>query len=914
MGSSKKTARETHVSNVSLHALLRNPRVGGSWSKDVSLYLAPARRSGVQGESGERGLPSRTGLATHANLEHRGASRRGQGHAKRGPEPRRKAPKGGYTRQRVCWSREFKSSGRKLEAGWNALTAALAACHPAALRFDLSVRADRDRVGALKRLAVACVRRLDRGVGELMAELKSLATTFRTASIRQVPYSWDTCPAGLRRHLEAALRGFRLTTETLDQLSFLGRALPPGDSTVEERALRVHRDVITSDPAPIPPGILKAAEAFACTWALTYLHRGGRLAHPKTMESSTITSRRREGGVAADLCMKSMDLDPLPETVQAEVRRQVLELEGPLPSECDLSAAFRTTALRDWAVTTLTEPGYVPTHKVLPIPEAGWKCRIATVPELPASVAGGLCRSYLLPALRRTPECADVLRGEEDKAARRVAASRRPIEGDWIVSSDLTAASDTLAFGLLQALVRGLALSGRLPPWVVRSLEVLVGPQRLTYPDGETVITARGTLMGLGHTWSLLSLSHLFWLEAAHASVPRPVSEQVRLTAAVCGDDLVVRAPLGWIRRYEEVASLTGAQFSQTKHFVAKRRFVFLEELYTLRGTQQAASTVLGPTSRGGRLVRAWPAPGTRPPKVRVTRLRTYASGTVKSTAIPLAGLVAGDVMTHQVMADSVPLWSKIGLAVESLASTRERALRVRRVTRHLYPALPSWLLRHGIRPTLPRALGGGGLLPNSGNCMRLGRLPRRVAKMVTAVTVGRCPRTAARLSRIYLPLSRRATNFAEAKVHTDIRFKRVGAVLSRSGREPWNGKGVRLGTLTEAPEQAALAIARELSMVLLPEPKKGGSSHNAALSPFQVGKQFLLALTKALRRWPGAKPVSARAPRKSVSDRTRAVEEAFVWWAPSHRIPEEGFGGWGLAPAAQRVLKDSLGWSAPSP
>jgi hypothetical protein len=83
-----------------------------------------------------------------------------------------------------------------------------------------------------------------------------------------------------------------------------------------------------------------------------------------------------------------------------------------------------------------------------------------------------------------------------------------------VLSSDLTAASDTLPLDLIKRFVDGIvdgikAKTGSIPAWAEQTLRELTGPQTLVYPDGRTILrTSRGILMGLPLTWFFLSLTH----------------------------------------------------------------------------------------------------------------------------------------------------------------------------------------------------------------------------------------------------------------------------------------------------------------------------------------------------------------------------------------------------------------------
>lgn len=98
----------------------------------------------------------------------------------------------------------------------------------------------------------------------------------------------------------------------------------------------------------------------------------------------------------------------------------------------------------------------------------------------------------------------------------------------------------------------------------------------LEYPDGETLVAQRGSLMGLPHTWSFLNIIHLAaWNDAVLSQwrddTLEDKAELYRLldNVQICGDDLIGCAPLHIIERYNENLLGFGLEFSKTKHFVS---------------------------------------------------------------------------------------------------------------------------------------------------------------------------------------------------------------------------------------------------------------------------------------------------------------------------------------------------------
>jgi hypothetical protein len=112
------------------------------------------------------------------------------------------------------------------------------------------------------------------------------------------------------------------------------------------------------------------------------------------------------------------------------------------------------------------------------------------------------------------------LGGDHSAAALRILGSKKmPLDDLWILSSDLTTASDLLRLDEIEALVDGILESsvGRaLPDWMKQELYALTGPIALEYPDGRTIGESQsGALMGLPTTWPLLCLAVSRWYSRA---------------------------------------------------------------------------------------------------------------------------------------------------------------------------------------------------------------------------------------------------------------------------------------------------------------------------------------------------------------------------------------------------------------
>jgi hypothetical protein len=283
---------------------------------------------------------------------------------------------------------------------------------------------------------------------------------------------------------------------------------------------------------------------------------------------------------------------------------------------------------------------------------------------------GDVVRKTLFKALQRDRRTSGVLRGDHQKAVA-VAFRNKPKkvgENYECLSSDLTSASDLLPLDLIKAFVEGILDAHHRPDWFAVLFRRLTGPQELTWPNGETMTTTRGILMGLPTTWFLLSLCHLFWVEEATA-----ISPGEKHSAAICGDDLEAFWSKMVIDRYHTVLNQCGGQISQGKHFVFPRTGCFTEKCFAIKRSS---------------------------PSRRVPRQRGGCESLLWFKAISLKGLVNPKDFEQ-------PRWFNLGTAVEGYSGPQR--LRADRVAKVLYPGARNWFQERGISHA-PRWAGGSGL------------------------------------------------------------------------------------------------------------------------------------------------------------------------------------------------------------
>jgi len=120
-------------------------------------------------------------------------------------------------------------------------------------------------------------------------------------------------------------------------------------------------------------------------------------------------------------------------------------------------------------------------HVVVGLAERGFKSRVVTKSPWYMVLLGHQVREYLWTLLKRDPRITSVIAGDHRKAVEQVFKDIAPHTGWQVVSSDLTAASDTLPLDLIRALVEGLEDAIPLPVWMIDVLRACTGSLRLQY-------------------------------------------------------------------------------------------------------------------------------------------------------------------------------------------------------------------------------------------------------------------------------------------------------------------------------------------------------------------------------------------------------------------------------------------------
>lgn len=562
-----------------------------------------------------------------------------------------------------------ESKARILMQAWEALLGVVAALGATRVSWG-SVRDNHLRVG-LSRIASWMLRVASHsGVGYLVSNLKKVAGEARSCAVCGVAPG-----PNLRFFLRCLPWG---SVKALEQLSYLGRALPEGDEVVARANLFAHRDTLR-EPFSTPTDILNFSREYARKFAASRCEPVEPFL--PSAPSASVGCSRRSGGtreVVRTQWKEWLDkTDTFIPELDALIHQNQVEtsLEGGVPDPAmggqDVSWSEETmTALSNLCSVPVAESAARLSagplqHRVCCVPERGWKQRIVSAPPAYASVAGTVLNKALLRALRKEGRCRSFLVGDRRMAIERAMSAWFP--GCLIVSTDLSSASDRLPLDLVEAVVNGLVdgWKGLSPTWA-DALRSLTGPQLLQYPWGQVINSERGILMGLGPTWPILSLIHLIWVDYSASLVGARRSAWKGTSFG--GDDLIAAWPPRLYEKYSETVRACGGQFSPGKMFVHPTGGNFTEITFWVNPENSAIR---------------------------------WASG------VPLKGLVG-------------TTFFKEGEAFESVHPDGGRRQAARRVLRALRPDAWRKSRESGNPPCFPRSLGGSGLPPLRGGVNRV--------------------------------------------------------------------------------------------------------------------------------------------------------------------------------------------------
>jgi hypothetical protein len=401
----------------------------------------------------------------------------------------------------------------------------------------------------------------NRGLVEVCARLKAIAHWARERALngelktrQRVPFA-----GSVRRVLDSSKQRMFLVSQ-------LGRALP-ADPTGGSRALKKHRTVLTQAPPEIPDMIYDHVREFSEEAAMKVRSWGSSWARP--LGSASLEHSRAEGGQVADLVssykeVASIAWVPLPPRYGYPVNKGVPSLAA--------SMVWREAGSSPLA-------GYGdPKVRAVAVPERGWKTRVVTAGNASEQVRGHVLRDIFWPILDVLPSVCHKGELDEDEKVSELMASE-PGSDAWVVSTDLSAATDYAPFalaravwtGIFSALVKRNDLQEDEAATGLREVLRHLGPHTVVWPDGEE-LSQRGWLMGHPLTWLTLNLAHCACLDAAG----------LLGQARVKGDDAIVVGRRGEIEEYLLTLELSGFVINRSKTFWSRDSGIFCERRCTL--------------------------------------------------------------------------------------------------------------------------------------------------------------------------------------------------------------------------------------------------------------------------------------------------------------------------------------------
>uniref|UniRef100_A0AAT9H807 RNA dependent RNA polymerase n=1 Tax=Rhizopus microsporus narnavirus 1 TaxID=3156532 RepID=A0AAT9H807_9VIRU len=816
---------------------------------------------------------------------------------------------------------------------WAALIAAVAAS--GFTKLDISTAPGRDAAWGLCHLARWTVHTaIGSGVGRVISDLKSWSSDFRRWAVEGVPSQHRV--NRLARSFRGPLRRLVDHDESAAQISYLGRALPRGSPAVCHSALKKHRDALFTEHRT-PPDLLLEAELFARDWSLKYLKDEVPGWVIPVKDSSCLEYSRREGGFTRAVGEIRQSSESLLPSLKEEQARPTRLMASPTSSQAPVGATLleREAFVRE-CLRRYNERGYHRAQAVA-LPERGWKARVVTKSSAALVCLGHQIRRWLFAGLRRDGRARHVLEGEHKLAVE--GAMRDFGVTTTVVSSDLTSASDLLPFDLIQAIVKGLLRNRNVPEWFQPCLQSMTGPMVVGYPWGEQITTRRGILMGLPTTWALLSIVQLFWIDRAAVAASRCGfrGDLILRSAAVCGDDLVASWPQVAVDAYHQAARMSGAKFSEGKHFVSRRALVFTEELAWVGYRRKfVAHRDLGPSwvgqswkhynplgacAKRGWVKKVWVGdhrsvpynlahlPRWYPTKHGfVTEMEAKIQGLVDdgpwmcviyqvarqsvnrrclatvrwSDAIPLRGLVRPSRLPGDTKLS--PWWAALGPAASSISSGSQRRMhRVRRVIRVLHPNIFGWALRNGMVAEAPRAFGGLELPPRRGASGRVGRLDPVVRKGLAVQLYGRSlpdlRSPAALWAELAVPpLVMQAAREVVERCLTAWSWG-AGPTLVRSGASPWQGEFLNLGGVMSGLTDLTVSVASDIT-TRSPWSRQSSVARTVC-SPRSLGREVKAFYARLAAKWPGARGVDPAAPWDKLLKRWESLDHRRFWAVP---------------------------------
>lgn len=650
-----------------------------------------------------------------------------------------------------------------LEGAWRTMYAGLAS-----LRDSTWIRKRRSRVARM--MAWLFQTMAYTGPNGVCAEIGNLCTAARTAALSDGPV-----PDIIRKWFGTLPKSGKEKRWMLGELSHMKRSLPRGGPRVIEKAERGLFENLTSLHV-VPPERLSELEEYCVTL-------GERL-KPTALRAlrspgATLLTKRKDGGLSTDLSELEERLVPTrnigtdertglgyrfapPTSTLVWRDSEITDKRGfsrPAQPKEDLlhGLAEWNTAERDRglfrSVSELAElqrKGFRPLVLPSVVAERGWKARAVTAMPALCQLGGQYLRQLCFQVLRRKGASANALAGFEEKAVWRLLRGSKPgVPGDaWVLSSDLSNATDLLSQEAAQSAWKGFCRGANLSDDIRDAGLLLLGPMVLTtrkeaskerqfvkadgLVEGE-VETKRGVLMGSPLSWSILCFTQFYAAECARLAPNLPqhwkegrAKSNWGTTYSICGDDLVALWHPACVQRYEKIMQQLGYKFSEGKHLLSRRGGVFLENLFLVWGRKSLPAY----RPRERKLVRVsttdkltWAQRVSmrhlgggelyvEEPRSYYTREDTQKYGSYYYTRIQFLRTVPQKCVIPDPEDESPEC--RVGPALSALRKHR-RADVVDRLGAYFWGELPTVCRKFGVIPQLPRALGGAEIPWGSG-------------------------------------------------------------------------------------------------------------------------------------------------------------------------------------------------------
>jgi hypothetical protein len=655
---------------------------------------------------------------------------------------------------------------------WHAILAAISAA--GVVRFKKDDDEHRRAIIGLREFAKWILKTAaGSGVDFVVSKLKAEAAELRRWWIQRI--NKKQRPSNLfSRYLRGNLSRLLEKESSLLQLSAMARAFPNYSEGIKLKALRAHREILTSE-FKTEPSVLTYIFGFGSSWARKYLGNIP-LVFPPLTSASCLEGTVREGGIFGYSVGLYGKLNAFLSTASGEdeykKRIGLLEKAG-VPVEHRISSVKESLACdlaaKDLDEAFILESKY-PEVQADPIISAN-KARVITKGHGALVFLGHRIRVWLFEGLKRDPRTRDAVMGKDADALRKLIHPNFMVVGPDIrvLSADLKSASDFVPFDQARALKEGI-IDGynrshhHFPEWLGKIWDLLIGPQICTwlFPKGSlSEVTSRGLLMGYPTTWSMLNILHFAWLaycidhplsdekeeqrERRHwgqytrgkyfqdwSALRRPSgvsNPNAVFDAKFKGDDLAVIMHKKYIERYNlYMPTRFGMKLSDaSKHFVSMDRGIFAEVPFQVVLADPPLDEV---EARVHKIRLRWDCDfhliSKDTPQLAEISIRRFC---------PLAGLVANGELQIQTERTRLPFWMNVGRSFASVAAMSSFAI-ARRAFHILNPTLVPWARKVGFDPHLPIDFGGIGIPPRSGT-WKCGSVSRSTRQYVATAVYG---------------------------------------------------------------------------------------------------------------------------------------------------------------------------------